>query len=57
MMVETLPTYDPTLFQGAAWYHVRYRAKYPQPFFDLLAATFKLNGKKRLLDLGYLQQN
>ena len=51
-MAETLATYDPTLFQGAAWYYARYRAKYPQPLFDLLAETFKLNGKERLLDLG-----
>jgi ubiquinone/menaquinone biosynthesis C-methylase UbiE len=51
-MVTTIPTYDPTLFQGAAWYYARYRSKYPQALFDLLVNTFKLDGKGRLLDLG-----
>ncbi|MBO3460128.1 methyltransferase domain-containing protein [Aetokthonos hydrillicola Thurmond2011] len=51
-MAITLPSYDPTLFQGAAWYYARYRSKYPQALFDLLANTFKLDGKGRLLDLG-----
>lgn len=51
-MVANIPTYDPTLFQGAAWYYARYRSKYPQDLFDLLAQRFQLNGKGRLLDLG-----
>lgn len=49
-MVTT--TYDPTLFQGAAWYYARYRSKYPQALFDLLTDIFKLDGTGRLLDLG-----
>ena len=51
-MVTTRTAYDPTLFQGAAWYYARYRSKYPQALFDLLADIFKLDGKGRLLDLG-----
>ncbi|MBR8833458.1 MAG: class I SAM-dependent methyltransferase [Stigonema ocellatum SAG 48.90 = DSM 106950] len=51
-MVTTLTAYDPTLFQGAAWYYARYRSKYPQALFDLLTDIFKLDGKGRLLDLG-----
>jgi ubiquinone/menaquinone biosynthesis C-methylase UbiE len=51
-MVTTTSTYDPTLFQGAAWYYARYRSRYPQALFDLLAELFKLDGKGRLLDLG-----
>jgi len=51
-MVSTIPTYDPTLFQGAAWYYARYRSKYPKALFDLLADIFKLDGTGRLLDLG-----
>ncbi|MBW4690899.1 MAG: class I SAM-dependent methyltransferase [Lyngbya sp. HA4199-MV5] len=45
-------TYDPTLFQGAAWYYARYRSRYPQTLFDLLADRFHLDGTGRLLDLG-----
>lgn len=51
-MVTSFPTYDPTLFQGAAWYYARYRSQYPQELFDLLAEIFHLDGKGRLLDLG-----
>ncbi|WP_207714417.1 hypothetical protein [Scytonema sp. UIC 10036] len=51
-MVANIPTYHPTLFQGAAWYYARYRSKYPQDLFDLLAQRFQLNGRGRLLDLG-----
>ncbi len=51
-MVSTTSTYDPTLFQGAAWYYVRYRSRYPQILFDNLAERFQLDGTKRLLDLG-----
>lgn len=51
-MVTTISNYDPTLFQGAAWYYARYRAKYPKALFDLLADIFNLNGTERLLDLG-----
>lgn len=51
-MVATVSTYDPTLFQGAAWYYARYRSRYPQALFDLLAELFKLDGTERLLDLG-----
>ncbi len=48
----TTSAYDPTLFQGAAWYYARYRSRYPQALFDLLADLFQLNGTERLLDLG-----
>ncbi len=48
----TTSTYDPTLFQGAAWHYARYRSRYPQALFDLLADLFQLDGTGRLLDLG-----
>ncbi len=51
-MVTTTTTYDPTLFQGAAWYYARYRSRYPQELFNLLANLFHLDGSGRLLDLG-----
>jgi len=47
-----ITTYDPTLFEGAAWYYARYRPQYPPILFDLLTEKFQLNGKGRLLDLG-----
>ena len=50
--MTTLPAYDSTLFQGAAWYYARYRPKYPPALFDLLAEKFQLDGTGRLLDLG-----
>lgn len=50
--MNKLPNYDPTLFQGAAWYYSRYRPKYPPVVFDLLSELFQLDGKGRLLDLG-----
>lgn len=48
-MVTNISTYDPTLFQGAAWYYVRYRSRYPQELFDQLTARFNLDGHQRLL--------
>lgn len=51
-MVTKISTYDPTLFQGAAWYYVRYRSRYPQALFNQLTARFNLDGNERLLDLG-----
>lgn len=51
-MVSAIPTYDSTLFQGAAWYYARYRSRYPQALFDLLTDRFQLDGTERLLDLG-----
>lgn len=51
-MVTATSTYDPTLFQGAAWYYARYRSRYPQSLFDLLTNLFNLDGTERLLDLG-----
>ncbi|MBN8564617.1 MAG: class I SAM-dependent methyltransferase [Leptolyngbya sp. UWPOB_LEPTO1] len=45
-------TYDPTLFQGAASYYVRYRSRYPQSLFDRIADHFQLSPQERLLDLG-----
>ncbi|MEI2583036.1 methyltransferase [Scytonema sp. PRP1] len=50
--MTTIPAYDPTLFQGAAWHYARYRPKYPPVLFDLLTQKFELNGQGRLLDLG-----
>ncbi|MBW4608169.1 MAG: class I SAM-dependent methyltransferase [Hassallia sp. WJT32-NPBG1] len=50
--MTTLPTYDPTLFEGAAWYYARYRPQYPAILFDLMTDKFQLDGKGRLLDLG-----
>ncbi|WP_414581565.1 class I SAM-dependent methyltransferase [Scytonema sp. PCC 10023] len=50
--MTTIPAYDPTLFQGAAWHYARYRPKYPPVLFDLLTQKFQLNGQGRLLDLG-----
>ena len=52
-MTTTLTkVYDPTLFQGAAPYYVRYRSRYPQVLFDKLTELFQLDGTERLLDLG-----
>jgi predicted TPR repeat methyltransferase len=51
-MVSVSSTYDPTLFQGVAWYYVRYRSRYPQILFDRLSKRFQLDGTERLLDLG-----
>ncbi len=39
-MVTILSAYDPTLFQGAAWYYARYRSKYPRALFYFLADIF-----------------
>jgi hypothetical protein len=50
--MTTLPTYDSTLFEGAAWYYARYRPQYPPALFELLSEVFQLDGKGRLLDLG-----
>lgn len=52
MTATAIPTYDPTLFQGAAPYYVRYRSRYPQTLFDQLTEIFQLDGTGRLLDLG-----
>lgn len=50
--MTTIPAYDPTLFEGAAWYYARYRPQYPPVLFDLLTEKFQLDGQGRLLDLG-----
>jgi hypothetical protein len=50
--LKTLPTYDPTLFEGAAEVYAQYRTKYPDAVFDKLTEIFHLNGQGRLLDLG-----
>ncbi len=50
--MTTISTYDPTLFEGAAWYYARYRPKYPPALFELLTEKFQLDGQGRLLDLG-----
>jgi ubiquinone/menaquinone biosynthesis C-methylase UbiE len=51
-IIKTLPTYDPTLFEGAAEAYAQYRTKYPPVVFEKLAEIFNLNGQGRLLDLG-----
>ncbi|MER3482699.1 MAG: class I SAM-dependent methyltransferase [Meiothermus sp.] len=40
------------LFTGTASYYSRFRPTYPPELFDLIAKTFGLDGKGRLLDLG-----
>jgi ubiquinone/menaquinone biosynthesis C-methylase UbiE len=50
--LKTLPTYDPTLFEGAAEVYAQHRTKYPAAVFDKLTELFNLNGQGRLLDLG-----
>ncbi|WP_126148328.1 class I SAM-dependent methyltransferase [Synechococcus elongatus] len=52
MITKLLPTYDPTLFQGAIPYYVDYRPRYPQAVYQLIQESFQLNGIGRLLDLG-----
>lgn len=49
---KTLPTYDPTLFEGAPYYYARYRPKYPAALYTTLTTALQLNGQGRLLDLG-----
>lgn len=50
--MKTLPSYDPTLFEGAAELYAEYRTKYPPEVFAKLTEIFHLNGEGRLLDLG-----
>ncbi len=40
------------LFTGTACYYAKYRAGYPQEFFDFVIKTFELKGDGRLLDAG-----
>jgi cyclopropane fatty-acyl-phospholipid synthase-like methyltransferase len=40
------------VFESTAKYYTKYRASYPQDFFDYVIANAKLNGRGRLLDLG-----
>ena len=40
------------LFKGTAYYYAKYRAGYPQEFFDYIMQLFKLDGTGRFLDLG-----
>lgn len=40
------------LFKGKANYYAKYRAKYPEEFFDYIKDSFKLDGKGKLLDIG-----
>ncbi|MBV9389813.1 MAG: class I SAM-dependent methyltransferase [Chroococcidiopsidaceae cyanobacterium CP_BM_ER_R8_30] len=50
--MKTLPTYDPTLFEGAATYYTQYRPKYPDALFTKLTEIFNISGQGQLLDLG-----
>ncbi len=43
---------DSKLFEGTAYYYVKYRPQYPREFFDFVVRHFKLDGTGRLLDLG-----
>jgi ubiquinone/menaquinone biosynthesis C-methylase UbiE len=52
MSQKTLPTYDSTLFEGAARQYAQYRTKYPPAVYEKLAQIFNLNGRGQLLDLG-----
>jgi SAM-dependent methyltransferase len=47
-----MTSYDPTLFNGTAWYYARYRPPYSAAVFALLVRTFALDGRGTLLDLG-----
>jgi ubiquinone/menaquinone biosynthesis C-methylase UbiE len=40
------------MFKGTAWYYARYRANYPDVFFDMLKNKFNLSKNDRVLDLG-----
>ena len=37
MTNKLLPSYDPTLFQGAISYYLQYRPRYPNALYDLIA--------------------
>lgn len=52
MITKLLPTYDPTLFQGAISYYLQYRPRYPNTLYDLISQEFQLDGQGKLLDLG-----
>ena len=40
------------IFKGTAWYYARYRAGYPQAFFDRVKDKFNLSKNDRVIDLG-----
>ena len=44
--------YDLTIYEGTAWYYSRFRPKYPPSLVSLLREHFRLDGTRRLLDLG-----
>ncbi len=52
MTTKLLPSYDPTLFQGAISYYLQYRPRYPNALYDLISQEFQLDGQGKLLDLG-----
>ena len=52
MTTKILPSYDPTLFQGAIYYYLQYRPRYPNALYDLISQEFQLDGQGKLLDLG-----
>ncbi|HEX9896203.1 MAG TPA: class I SAM-dependent methyltransferase [Dehalococcoidales bacterium] len=39
-------------FKGTAWYYARYRANYPDIFFEMVKDKFELDRNDRVLDLG-----
>ena len=52
MTTKILPSYDPTLFQGAISYYLQYRPRYPNALYDLISQEFQLDWQGKLLDLG-----
>jgi len=50
--VRKRSTWDPTLFEGTAYYYARYRPGYPPEFFKHVADRYALDGTRRLLDIG-----
>lgn len=47
-----MSTYDPTLFEGCAWWYSRYRDPYPAGFVDVVRDACRLDGTGIMLDLG-----
>lgn len=50
--MEIRSKYDPTLFEGTAFYYARFRPLYPSALFEHLAHCYRLDGTGVALDLG-----